>query len=88
MDSDLIMDIDMGLYTHKWQIDNAFRFWLVLIGFGGVVKGDKPPVNMCDNYSPAIFKAFEKFDYDIIYNEKDFELRIIEKETNNLVATV
>ena len=88
VDDNFIMDIDMGLYPHKWQVDNAFRFWLVLIGFGGVIKGDKLPVNMCNNYTPKIFKEFEKFDYEIVCTEKDFELRIIEKETNNLVATV
>ena len=88
VDSDLMMDIAMGLYSHKWQLDNAVRFWLVLIGFGGVIKGDKLPVNMCENYSPQIFKDFEKFDYDIIYANNDWELRITNKETNDLVATV
>ena len=88
VDANLIMDIDMGLYPHKWQLDNAVRFWLVLVGFGGVIKGDKVPVDMCENYSPQIFRKFEKFDYNIIYADNDFELRIIEKETNNLVATV
>ena len=88
VDANLIMDIDMGLYPHKWQLDNAVRFWLVLVGFGGVIKGDKVPVDMCENYSPQIFREFEKFDYNIIYADNDFELRIIEKETNNLVATV
>ncbi len=88
VDSDLIMDIEMDLYPHKWQLDNAFRFWLVLVGFGGVIKGDQIPVNMCENYSPQILKEFEKFDYNIVYADHDFELRIIEKETNNLVATV
>jgi hypothetical protein len=43
---------------------------------------------MCENYSPQIFREFEKFDYNIIYANNDFELKIIEKETNNLVATV
>lgn len=88
VDDNFIMDIDMGLYPHKWQVDNAFRFWLVLIGYGGVIKGDKIPVDMCENYSPQIFREFEKFDYNIIYANNDFELKIIEKETNNLVATV
>ena len=88
LDDNFIMDIDMGLYPHKWQVDNAFRFWLVLIGYGGVIKGDKIPVDMCENYSPQIFREFEKFDYNIIYANNDFELKIIEKETNNLVATV
>ena len=78
----------MGLYPHKWQVDNAFRFWLVLIGFGGVIKGDKLPVNMRENYAPHIFKDFEKFDYRITYTEQDYELQIIDKETNIVVATV
>lgn len=88
VDDNFIMDIDMGLYPHKWQLDNAFRFWLVLVGFGGVINGDELPVNMCDDCSPEIFKEFERFDYDIIYTKNDFELRIIEKETDNLIATV
>lgn len=88
VDCNLIMDIDMGLYPHKWQLDNAIRFWMVLVGFGGVIKDNKLPVNMCENYSPHIFREFEKFDYDIIYTENDFELRIIEKDTNNIVAMV
>ena len=88
VDGDLIMDIDMGLYPHKWQLDNAVRFWLVLVGFGGVIKGDKVPVNMCESYSPQILKEFEKFDYDIIYDNNDWKMRIVNKETNDLVATV
>lgn len=88
VDGDLIMDIDMGLYPHKWQLDNAVRFWLVLVGFGGVIKGDKVPVNMCESCSPQILKEFEKFDYDIIYDNNDWKMRIVNKETNDLVATV
>lgn len=88
VDADFIIDIDMGLYPHKWQIDNAFRFWMVLIGFGGVIKDGKLPVKMCDGYSPDIFKNFEKFDYCITHTEKDFELQILEKETSAVVATV
>lgn len=88
VDADFIIDIDMGLYPHKWQVDNAFRSWLVLIGFGGVIKDGKLPVKMCDGYSPDIFKDFEKFDYCITHTEKDFELQILEKETSAVVATV
>ena len=85
---DFISDIDMCLYHHKWQVDNAFRFWLVLIGFGGVIHGDEIPVKMCDGLSPHIFKEFERFDYEIIRSKDDFELRIFEKATGKLVATV
>ena len=88
VDCNLIMDIDMGLYPHKWQLDNAIRFWMVLVGFGGVMKDNKLPVNMRENYSPQILREFEKFDYDIIHINNDWELRIINKETNDLVATV
>lgn len=88
VDADFIIDIDMGLYPHKWQVDNAFRSWLVLIGFGGVITDGKLPVKMCDGYSPDIFKDFEKFDYCITHTEKDFELQILEKETSAVVATV
>lgn len=88
VDADFIIDIDMGLYPHKWQVDNAFRSWLVLIGFGGVIKDGKLPVKMCDGYSPDIFKDFERFDYCITHTEKDFELQILEKETSAVVATV
>lgn len=87
-DSDFILDIEMDLYEEKWQLDNAFRFWLVLIGFGGVMKGGKLPVNMCDNYSPECFKEFEKFDYRIVYKENDYEIQIFDKETGVIVATV
>ena len=88
VDSDFIMDIQMGLYPEKWQVDNVFRFWLVLIGFGGVMKDGKCPVNLCPGNAIEAFKKFEKFDYKIIYEKNDFELEIIDKESNNIVATV
>ena len=88
VDGDLITDIDMDLYYHKWQLDNAVRFWLVLVGFGGKIKGKKPPVNMCESYSVQILKEFERFDYDIIYVKDDWEMRIIDRETKSIVATV
>jgi len=88
VDSDFVMAIQMRSYSHKWQIDKAFSVWLVLVGFGGVMKEGKLPVTMCDNYSPEIFKEFEKFTYNITYIENDFDLQIIDKETNTVVATV
>ena len=88
VDSDFIMDIQMGLYSHKWQVDKAFSIWLVLVGFGGVMKEGKQPVKMCGSYSPEIFKEFEKFTYTITYKENDFDLQIIDKGTNTVVATV
>ena len=88
IDSNFMTDIQMGLYPHKWQLDNAFRFWLVLIGFGGVIKNGERPINMRDNNSPGIFKEFEKFDYHIISKDNDFELQIINKQSGAIVATV
>jgi len=78
VDSDFIIDVQMGLYPEKWQVDNAFRFWLVLMGFGGVLKDGKCPVNLCAGNTIDAFKEFEKFDYKIIYKENDFELQIID----------
>ena len=88
VDSDFVMDIQMKLLPIKRQFDRAFSVWLVLVGFGGVIKGGKSPVTMCNNYSPKIFKEFEKFTCNISYTEKDFDLQIIDKETDTVVATV
>lgn len=88
VDSDFIMDIQMGLYPEKWQVNNAFRFWLVLMGFGGVMKNGKCPVNLCPGNSIDAFKEFEKFDYKIIYKENDFKLKILDRTSGNIVATV
>ena len=88
IDTDFIFDIDMGTYYYKWQVDNAFKFWLVLIGFGGVLKDGKLPVKMQGNNKPDIFKKFENFDYRIIRDKSDFELQIIDTKTNVIVAIV
>ena len=87
VDSDFIMDIQMGLYPEKWQVDNVFRFWLVLIGFGGNLNNDSCTVEMINGHSPEIFKDFEKFDYRIVWENNDFDMRIFDKETGVLVAT-
>ena len=88
IDADFIFDIDMETYYYKWQVDNAFRFWLVLIGFGGVIRDGKLPVKMQGNNKPEIFKNFENFDYCIIRDKSDFELQIIDKKTNTIIAIV
>lgn len=88
IDSNFIMDVELRLYPYKWQSDNAFRFWLVLIGFGGVLRDGNLPVKMQGNYKPDIFKNFEKFDYHIIRKENDFELQIIDKQTESIIAIV
>lgn len=88
VDGNLMIDINLGLYPKKWMLDNAFRFWLVLVGFGGLIIDGRSPVNMCDGYQVEIFRAFEKFDYRITYNTKEFDMEIFEKETGTIVATV
>lgn len=88
VDSDFIMDIQLGLYPEKWQVDNIFRFWLVLMGFGGVINGGKCPVHLCEKFENENFREFEKFDYKIIYKANDFELQIFDIETGNIVAIV
>ncbi len=87
VDAEFMLDIGMEAYPHKWQVDNAFRFWLVLIGFGGVTKDGKLPVKMREGYSPDVFKDFEKFDYRVIRTKKDFVFKIIHKETDAVIAT-
>ena len=32
IDGKLMLDIQLGCYYHKWQLDNAWRFWLVMVG--------------------------------------------------------
>ena len=86
-DSDFMLDILLGLYREKWQVDNVLRFWLVLIGFGGNLNNDSCTVKMIKGHSPKIFKDFEKFDYRIVWENNDFDMRIFDKETGVLVAT-
>lgn len=86
VDGCLMTDIQMGLYPEKWMLDNAFRFWLVLVGFGGLIIDGKSPVEMCNGYRAEIFREFEKFDYRITHNEKDFDMEIFEKETGTVAA--
>lgn len=88
VDGNLMIDINLGLYPQKWMLDNAFRFWLVLVGFGGVIIGGRSPVHMCDGYRAEIFRDFENFDYKITYNAKEFDMQIFEKQTGTVVATV
>ena len=88
VDGNLMIDINLGLYPKKWMLDNAFHFWLVLVGFGGLIIDGRSPVNMCDGYQVEIFRDFEKFDYRITYNTKEFDMEIFEKETGTIVATV
>ena len=88
VDGSLMIDIEMGLYPQKWKLDNAVRFWLVLVGFGGLIIDGRSPVKMRDGYQAEVFREFERFDYRITYSEKEFDMEIFEKETGTVVATV
>lgn len=88
IDSDFVMDIDMNLFDEKWRLDVAFRFWIVLIGFGGYIKDHQCPVKMKNGFSTDIFKDFEKFDYRIDRNQKDWTMYIFLKENSTVVATL
>jgi len=88
VDGSLMIDINLRLYPEKRMLDKAFRFWLVLVGFGGLILDGRSPVKMRDGYRAEIFREFEKFDYRITYNEKEFDMDIFYKQTGTVVATV
>lgn len=86
IDGDLMFDIQLGCYHHKWQQDKAFRYWLVMVGFGGTINNGQLPIEMCNGFKVDIFKEFEKFDYNVKWGEKDFDLEIFDKETGTVVG--
>ena len=69
------------------KYDNAWRYRLVMVGFGGTINNGQNPVEMCNGLKPDIFKEFEKYDYRIKRSEEDFEMEIFDKETKITVAT-
>ncbi len=85
-DMDFTLDAEMNLYPHKWQMDNAFAFWLVLMGFGGKIKNRDCPVSMQNGCKAEIFRDFEKFDYRIKRSKDDFTLEIFFRETGEIAA--
>lgn len=85
-DADFTMDIQMGLFSDERDFERVFHCWLVLIGFGGVIEGGKLPVTMCEDNFPCIFKEFERFGYRLTYKKNDYELQIIDKETDTVVS--
>lgn len=87
-DSDFIFDIQMDLYPYKWQVDVVFRFWLVLIGFGGKIKNGVCPVKTQNNFRVENFIEFENYDYKIERKSNDWTMHIFNKETQKIVATM
>ena len=72
-------------HIHKYM---QFHFWLVLMGFGGRIKGDRCPVRMCNGHTQTIFRDFEKFDYRIDFTKKDWVMQILHKETGEVIAVL
>lgn len=86
VDHDVLFDVVEQ--EDKRLFDIQFRFWLVLMGFGGYINDHQCPVKMVEGYDQRIFKDFEKFDYRIEYGQPDWTMHIFYKETGTEVATL
>lgn len=86
VDHDVLFDVEEQ--EDKRLFDIQFRFWLVLMGFGGYINDHQCPVKMAEGHDQSIFKDFEKFDYRIEYGQSDWTMRIFCKETGAEVATL
>ena len=87
VDFDLVQDIALGLYEEQSDLDSTVWLWMVLMGFGGLINGERCPVMMQNGYGVEVFKEFERFTYELRFPPKqEFEMYIYEKETGNLVA--
>lgn len=75
------------LYQDEKRITDArFRFWLVCMGFGGVIRSNRIPVTMLGGRRPEIFQQFENFEYVVENPGYDMILHIIEKESGEEAA--
>lgn len=75
------------LYQDEKRITDArFQFWLVCMGFGGVIRSNRIPVIMLGGRKPEIFQQFENFEYVVENPGRDMILHIIEKESGEEVA--
>lgn len=86
VDHDVLFDVTE--LDNKRLFDIQFRFWLVLMGFGGYIKDHQCPVKMAKGYNQGIFQEFEKFDYRIEHGQKGWTMHIFYKETGLEVATL
>ncbi len=84
LEADVIFDVVEQ--DDKRLFDIQFKYWLVMMGFGGYMKNHQCPVKMIDGYGQEIFKEFEKFHYRIEFTEKDWIMHILDKETGMEVA--
>lgn len=86
IDFDVVFDVIE--LDNKELFDKEFKFWILMIGYGATIKGNKSPINMVNGYSIEQFRDFKNFTYEIEYLEKDWIMHIIDVRTNKEVATL
>ncbi len=86
IDFDIIFDIREGEDVEQCLRDKDFYLWLMLIGYGGRCENGDMAVEMQNGYSPEIFKDYERFIYEVEYGKRDFDIRVICRDTGELVA--
>ena len=86
LDFDVIFDVVE--LNDKRLFDIQFRYWLVMMGFGGYIKEHVCPVKMTSGYSQEIFQEFEKFDYRIEFIPKGWIMHIFNKKSGIEVAVL
>ena len=79
---------DVVELDNKNLFDIEFMCWLVLLGYGGKLSNGKEPLKMVNGETYKIFKEYQLFDYTIEYNESDWIMHIINKETGKEVAVL
>ena len=84
---DFTWDVEMGLYSQRRLEATAFRFWLVLMGFGGAVSWREKPIDTVEGFDVADFKSFELFDYRTERDNGACKIIIFLKSTGETVAT-
>lgn len=88
VDDNFVFDIECQLYEDKWREEIAFQFWLVLVGFGGIVSNEKCPVEMREGYIIEELREFYKYTYKVHKDDKDICISIILKDNGEEVAVV
>ena len=85
LDYDVMFDASYRT-VGKDLFDKEFKLWILMIGYGGVIKENETPVKIADGYSVEQFKDYENFTYEIEFSGKDSVMHIIDIRTNKEVA--
>ena len=85
LDSDIWFDM-VEMQEMMWKFDIEFKIWLVLISYGGSLKGGICPLDMKAGYRVEDLRAFEKFDYVLDFSGKTRALRVTCKENGEVAA--